>query len=191
MGGMRHGRHRTTCLIKVFNTQVEESKAAVQIPELYFTGVTPEGCSGLCSTGQHSPTFSSATQGCLTVQNITHELTRSVAAHLILSSLMSGILEDFWSRVRLTKWSSSGEAIPLKASPGFQSCCTPKIKPFRVCPPCQCIVSAWSDAGLISHTEVSQLRTWYFIPRILRNELCRWSDSIRAEQQWLNFNERC
>lgn len=136
MGGMRHGRHRTTCLIRVFNTQVGESKAAVQIPELYFTGVTPEGCSGLCSTGQHSPTFSSATQGCLTVQNITHELTRSVAAHLILSSLMSGILEDFWSHLRLTKWSSSGEAIPLEASPGFQSCCTSKIKPFSVCPPC-------------------------------------------------------
>lgn len=85
MGGMRHGRHGTTCLIKVFNTQVEESKAAVQIPDLHFTGAVPEDCSGLCNTGQHSPTsaFSSATQGCLTVQNITHELRRSVAALLI------------------------------------------------------------------------------------------------------------
>lgn len=43
----KHGRTR---LIKVFNTQVEESKAAIQIPDLHFTGITPEGCSGLGST---------------------------------------------------------------------------------------------------------------------------------------------
>lgn len=51
MGGIE-----TTCLIKVFNTQVEESKAAIQTPGLHFTGVTPEGCSGLCNTGKQSPT---------------------------------------------------------------------------------------------------------------------------------------
>lgn len=69
-------------MIKVFNTQVEESKAAIQVPELHLTGVTP---GGLFWAVQHSPTsaFSSATQGCLIVQNITHELRRSGAAHLI------------------------------------------------------------------------------------------------------------
>lgn len=50
-------RHGTTCLIKVFNTQVEESKAAIQVPELHLTGVTPEGCSGLCSTLQPLPSL--------------------------------------------------------------------------------------------------------------------------------------
>lgn len=57
MGGMGHGRHGTTCLIKVFNTQVEESKAAIQIPDLHFTGGTPEGCSGLGSTVQALPSL--------------------------------------------------------------------------------------------------------------------------------------
>lgn len=188
MGGMRHGRHRTTCLIKVFNTQVGESKAAVRIPELHFTGVIPEDCSRLCSTGQHSPTFSSTAQGCLIVQNIAHELIRSVAAHLILSSLMLGVLEGFWSCVRWTKWSSSDAAIPLKASPGFQSCCTPKKQSLSSLP-LHCFSLEWCWADL-SHGGFPT-QSLVLIPRILRNELCRWSDSIRAEQQCLNFNERC
>lgn len=56
MGGMRHGRHGTTCLIKVFNTQVEESKAAVQIPDLHFTGAVL-GCATLGSTAPPLPSL--------------------------------------------------------------------------------------------------------------------------------------
>ena len=43
-------RHVTTCLSEVLNTEVEESKTAVQISDLHFTGLTPADCSPAVQT---------------------------------------------------------------------------------------------------------------------------------------------
>lgn len=53
---MRRGGNVTTCSSKALNTEVEESKTAIQISGLHFTGFTPADCSLAVQTLQQSPT---------------------------------------------------------------------------------------------------------------------------------------
>lgn len=138
MARMRRGGNVTTCWSKALNTEVEESKTAIQISGLHFTGLTPADCSPAVQTLQQSPTsdFPWVTQECLIVQSIT---TEREDVYLYLWFLFYNVrkrkesLQGAWSYVKWTKQSSSDAVIPLKASLGFQSCCTCENKNIQYC----------------------------------------------------------